>query len=117
MAADAANADAVRAIFAAKGRPANHPVIVHLPSAAAMDAWAGHVPEVARLLAAAFWPGPLTLILPKAVQVDPVITGGQDTVGNSSGNISVDAGGEIQFHAGKQDAHAMIGHGGVISAS
>lgn len=81
LGADAANPAAVRAIFAAKGRPADHPVIIHLPSADALDAWASEVPEAARRLAAAFWPGPLTLVLNKAPSVDPVITGGQDTIG------------------------------------
>ncbi len=81
LGADASNPEAVRAIFAAKGRPADHPVIVHLPSADAMDGWAADVPETARRLAAAFWPGPLTLVLHKAAAVDPVVTGGQDTVG------------------------------------
>ncbi len=81
LAADARNPAAVRRIFAAKGRPADHPLIVHLPSVEAMDDWAASVPEAARLLAAAFWPGPLTLVLPKAASVDPVVTGGQATVG------------------------------------
>lgn len=81
LAADARNPDAVRRIFAAKGRPADHPLIVHLPSVVAMDDWAACVPEAARRLASAFWPGPLTLVLPKAACVDPVVTGGQDTVG------------------------------------
>ncbi len=81
LAADASNPEAVRAIFAAKGRPADHPVIVHLPSSSALEDWAAEVPEAARRLAGEFWPGPLTLILPRASHVDPVITGGQDTIG------------------------------------
>jgi L-threonylcarbamoyladenylate synthase len=81
LGADASNRHAVRAIFAAKGRPADHPVIVHLPDAGAIDAWAREVPVAARRLAEAFWPGPLTLVLKRAATVDPVITGGQDTVG------------------------------------
>ncbi|NKI34804.1 threonylcarbamoyl-AMP synthase [Wenzhouxiangella sp. XN79A] len=81
LGADASNPDAVRRIFAAKGRPPDHPVIVHLPDAAALDGWAGEVPEAARRLAAAFWPGPLTLVLKRGPQVDDVITGGQQTVG------------------------------------
>jgi L-threonylcarbamoyladenylate synthase len=81
LGADAANPAAVRAIFAAKGRPADHPVIVHLPSASALDDWAAEVPETARRLANEFWPGPLTLVLSRAAHVDPVITGGQDTIG------------------------------------
>jgi L-threonylcarbamoyladenylate synthase len=81
LGADASNPDAVRAIFAAKGRPADHPVIVHLPGAEAMSEWATDVPEVAHRLAAAFWPGPMTLVLKKASHVNPLVTGGQDTIG------------------------------------
>lgn len=81
LGADAANADAVAAIFDAKGRPADHPVIVHLPDATAMDAWGTAVPEAAWRLAEAFWPGPLTLVVRRAGNVADVITGGQDTVG------------------------------------
>jgi L-threonylcarbamoyladenylate synthase len=81
LAADASNPAAVRAIFAAKGRPADHPVIVHLPASSALDEWAADVPEAARRLAGEFWPGPLTLVLRRASHVDPVITGGQDTIG------------------------------------
>ncbi|MGE4072913.1 MAG: L-threonylcarbamoyladenylate synthase [Lysobacterales bacterium] len=81
LAADARNADAVRRIFAAKGRPQNHPVIVHLPDRTAVTQWAAFVPPAAERLMDAFWPGPLTLVLKKAEGVDPVITGGQDTVG------------------------------------
>lgn len=81
LAADAASEAAVRAIFAAKGRPADHPVIVHVLGADALDAWARDVPEAARQLAAAFWPGPLTLVLKRGERVLDVVTGGQDTVG------------------------------------
>lgn len=81
LGADASDASAVHAIFRAKGRPADHPVIVHLPDAAAMDDWAREVPPAARELAARFWPGPLTLVLPRAAGVADAITGGQDTVG------------------------------------
>jgi L-threonylcarbamoyladenylate synthase len=81
LAADASNEAAVRAIFAAKGRPADHPVIVHIPDVAAMHHWAVEVPAAADALAAAFWPGPLTLVLKRAPAVSDLITGGQDTVG------------------------------------
>jgi L-threonylcarbamoyladenylate synthase len=81
LAADASNEDAVRAIFTAKGRPADHPVIVHIPNAAAMNRWAVAVPAAADALAAAFWPGPLTLVLKRGPAVSELITGGQDTVG------------------------------------
>lgn len=81
LGADARNEAAVRRIFDIKGRPADHPVIVHVADAAAIDAWAVEIPHYARLLAAAYWPGPLTLILRKAADVLPIVTGGQDTVG------------------------------------
>src|SRR3954454_22979227 len=78
LGADARSADAVRRIFAAKGRPADHPVIVHLAHADALPEWTSTVPRAAAQLAAAFWPGPLTLILPRAANVHDVVTGGQD---------------------------------------
>ena len=81
LGADAANPDAVRAIFSAKGRPADHPLIVHLPDASHLDAWARGVPDGARALAQTFWPGPLTLILPRTPLAGDAVTGGQDTVG------------------------------------
>ncbi|MBA4742779.1 MAG: threonylcarbamoyl-AMP synthase [Azoarcus sp.] len=81
LAADALDADAVRAIFAAKGRPADHPLIVHLPSAEHLPRWASSIPKEAVALARAFWPGPLTMILKRAEDVPDEVTGGQDTVG------------------------------------
>lgn len=81
LAADARNADAVRKIFSLKGRPAEHPLIVHIADAAQLPQWASVVPETAAKLAQAFWPGPLTLIVKKHADVPDVVTGGQDTVG------------------------------------
>lgn len=81
LAADATQPDAVRRIFEAKGRPADHPLIVHLSDATAINQWAKDIPPLAYKLAAAFWPGPLTLLLPKADHVSPVVTGGLDTIG------------------------------------
>ena len=81
LGADAANPAAVARIFQAKGRPADHPLIVHLASAAQVDDWAGEFPAPARALAEAFWPGPLTLVLARAAGVPDAVTGGQDTVG------------------------------------
>ena len=81
LAADADSPDAVRAIFVAKGRPQDHPVIVHVADVQALDAWAARVPAAARLLAQTFWPGPLTLVLPRALRAHDGLTGGQDTVG------------------------------------
>lgn len=87
LAADAGNASAVRGIFEAKGRPSDHPLIVHIPPAEGGD-WrtavaplAHSVPDFAVALMQAFWPGPLTLILPRRPEVAAVAAGGQDSVG------------------------------------
>lgn len=80
LGADARNPEAVKRIFEAKGRPSDHPLIVHLSSTEQMGEWAQHIPEAAWQLAEAFWPGPLTLILPRARSVLDVVTGGLDTV-------------------------------------
>jgi len=81
LGAAAAQAAAVARIFAAKGRPADHPLIVHLPDASHVPRWAREWPDGARALAASFWPGPLTLILPRAARALDFVTGGQDSVG------------------------------------
>lgn len=81
LAADASSAEAVRRIFSLKGRPADHPLIVHIADARQLDAWAIDIPPAARTLASAFWPGPLTLILRKRPGVPDEVTGGQPTVG------------------------------------
>ena len=81
LGANARDAKAVARLFAAKGRPVEHPVIVHLADAAALPRWARTMPDGAVALAREFWPGPLTLILPRADGVLDAITGGQDGVG------------------------------------
>jgi len=81
LGADAGNEAAVRRIFAVKQRPIDHPVIVHIPDAGHLPRWAARVPEAAARLAAAFWPGPLTLVLERAAGVLDAVTGGQDSVG------------------------------------
>lgn len=81
LGADALNPAAVARIFAAKGRPADHPLIVHLPDAGHLPRWAARIPKDAIALAQAFWPGPLTLILQRDESVPDEVTGGQDTVG------------------------------------
>jgi len=81
LGADASNPAAVAKIFAAKGRPQDHPLIVHLGSIELLPQWAREIPSAAQKLAAAFWPGPLTLILERAGGVPDCVTGGQDTVG------------------------------------
>lgn len=80
LAADADNESAVLASFAAKNRPTNHPLIVHVAGASALDAWAINIPKEARLLVKTFWPGPLTLVLKKAPRCGEFVTGGQDSV-------------------------------------
>jgi L-threonylcarbamoyladenylate synthase len=81
LGADASNAGAVRRIFAVKHRPENHPVIVHVADLDQAARWAASIPDAARALAEAFWPGPLTLIVPRAAHVDDLVTGGQPSVG------------------------------------
>jgi L-threonylcarbamoyladenylate synthase len=81
LGADARNPAAVAKIFVAKGRPADHPLIVHIPDATHLDRWARDISEAARVLANKFWPGPLTLILKRHPDVPDCVTGGQDTVG------------------------------------
>lgn len=80
LGADALNADAVKQIFVAKGRPLDNPIIVHVASAADLDPLAENVPEEARRLVDRFWPGPLTLILHRSGLVPDGVTGGLDTV-------------------------------------
>ena len=81
LAADASSEDALARLFSAKGRPAEHPVIVHVASASTADGWAVDVPTWTRPLMDRLWPGPLTLILPRAPHVLDAVTGGQPTVG------------------------------------
>ncbi len=81
LGADAMNEAAVARVFKIKGRPLDHPVIVHLAGVAALADWARDISAAAQALAEAFWPGPLTLILKRAPQVPDAVTGGQDTVG------------------------------------
>jgi L-threonylcarbamoyladenylate synthase len=78
---DARNPDAVKRIYEVKGRPSDHPLIVHISSMNQLDKWAKEIPEYAINLARAFWPGPVTLILKRKDIVKNFITGGQDTVG------------------------------------
>jgi L-threonylcarbamoyladenylate synthase len=80
LGANAQNPAAVRKIFEAKGRPTSHPVIVHLDSPRFLHRWVREVPETATKLAERFWPGPLTMVMPRAANVHDIVTGGQDTV-------------------------------------
>ncbi len=80
LGANAQNPAAVRKIFEAKGRPPSHPVIVHLDSPRYLHRWVREVPESASKLGERFWPGPLTIVMPRAGNVHDVVTGGQDTI-------------------------------------
>lgn len=81
LGADAQNPAAVARIYEAKGRPADHPLIVHIASKDQMAEWAGNVPGYAMELATAYWPGPMTLILERSSLAEDFVTGGQDSVG------------------------------------
>ncbi len=81
LGADASSDAAVAKIFAAKGRPADHPLIVHVAQASDVDHFAAGVPAFAQALMQAFWPGPLTLILPRRAGVGAAAAGGQDSIG------------------------------------
>jgi len=81
LGADATNEKAVGKIYVAKGRPRNHPVIVHISSAKQLDNWAVEIPEYAIKLGSAYWPGPMTLILKRNSRASDYITGGQESVG------------------------------------
>lgn len=84
LAADACNETAVRSIFAAKGRPTDHPLIVHLACtddpAGALEHWGQHISDATRALVRAFWPGPLTVVVERSARVLDLVTGGQSTV-------------------------------------
>ena len=81
LGADATNQSAIARIYAVKGRPTDHPLIIHLSSISNLDKWARDIPEYAIKLARKFWPGPMTLILPRTKLAKDFITGGQDNVG------------------------------------
>ena len=81
LGADACNADAVARIYSVKGRPADHPLIVHIASMSGLGDWANDVPEYAIALARDYWPGPMTLVVRRSSLAGDFVTGGQDTVG------------------------------------
>jgi len=81
LGADASNSAAVARIYSVKGRPSDHPLIVHIASMDRMGDWASDVPEYAIALARNFWPGPMTLVLKRSELAGDFVTGGQDTVG------------------------------------
>ena len=81
LGADATNKEAIARIYKVKGRPIGHPLIVHISSLGLLDKWARDIPEYALRLTRAFWPGPMTLILPRTELAKDFITGGQDNIG------------------------------------
>lgn len=80
LAADAMNPEAIKKIYQLKNRPASNPLIVHIAHAEQLHDWAENIPEITWALAEAFWPGPLTLVLPKKAHIPDIVTGGQNTV-------------------------------------
>jgi L-threonylcarbamoyladenylate synthase len=112
LGADAENPQAVAKIYAAKGRPSNHPVIVHIAPGADVSYWAAQVPAEARLLMDAFWPGPLTLILKRAPHIADTVSGGQDSIGLRCPSHPVAQALLAAFAAGKSN-----GQGGVAAPS
>jgi L-threonylcarbamoyladenylate synthase len=109
LGADACNAAAVARIYSAKGRPADHPLIVHVPSMDALGDWAADVPSYAIALARDYWPGPMTLVLRRSSLAADFITGGQDTVGVRVPNHPV--------ALGLLEAFARAGGNGVAAPS
>ena len=109
LGADACNADAVTRIYSVKGRPADHPLIVHVASMDALGDWADDVPGYAISLARDYWPGPMTLIMKRSGLAKDFVTGGQDTVGLRVPNHPV--------ALGLLEAFARVGGKGVAAPS
>jgi L-threonylcarbamoyladenylate synthase len=109
LGADACNADAVARIYAAKGRPVDHPLIVHVASMDGLGDWAADVPAYAISLARDFWPGPMTLVVKRSALAADFVTGGQDTVGVRVPNHPV--------ALGLLEAFARAGGNGVAAPS
>jgi L-threonylcarbamoyladenylate synthase len=109
LGADACNADPVARVYSVKGRPADHPLIVHVASMDALGDWASDVPEYAIALARDFWPGPMTLVVRRSELAADFVTGGQDTVGVRVPNHPV--------ALGLLEAFAQIGGRGVAAPS
>jgi L-threonylcarbamoyladenylate synthase len=109
LGADACNTDAVARIYSVKGRPADHPLIVHVASMDALGEWAADVPAYAISLARDFWPGPMTLVVKRSGLAGDFVTGGQDTVGMRVPNHPV--------ALGLLEAFAKVGGKGVAAPS
>ena len=112
LGADAESPEAVERIYAAKGRPSNHPVIVHVTPEADLSYWVKTVPPEAQALIDAFWPGPLTLILKRADHISPVVSGGQDSIGLRCPSHPIAQALIRGFAAGRQS-----GQGGIAAPS
>lgn len=112
LGADAGNPAAIAKIYAAKQRPTGHPLIVHLAPGADIAYWTGRVSSHAQVLIDAFWPGPLTLILPRAAHIPSAVSGGQPTIGLRCPSHPVAQAMLTRFAALKPD-----GHGGVAAPS
>lgn len=112
LGADAENSQALARLYSAKGRPITHPVIVHLAPGADISYWAKSVPPQAHALVRAFWPGPLSLILPRADHIPALVSGGQDSIGLRCPSDPVAQALLREFAALKRN-----GHGGVAAPS
>lgn len=112
LGADAESPEAVDRIYKAKGRPSNHPVIVHVTPEADLSYWVEYLPPEAQALIDAFWPGPLTLILKRASHISDVVSGGQDSIGLRCPSHPVAQALIRGFAAGK-----ISGQGGIAAPS
>ena len=117
LGADATSKDAVARIYAAKGRPTGHPLIVHISSMAHLDKWAREIPEYAIKLARSFWPGPMTLILLRTALAKDYITGGQDNLGIRvpSHTVALELLKEFEFQGGSGVAAPSANRFGAVS--
>lgn len=112
LGADAENPQAIAKIYATKGRPSTHPIIVHVAEHADLHYWSSCVPPEAEALLKAFWPGPLTLILPKANHIPDAVSGGQDSIGIRCPSHPIAQQLLTAFAASKPN-----GHGGIAAPS
>lgn len=112
LGADATNPQAIARIYAAKGRPSNHPVIVHVAPDANLEYWASSIPPQAKALMHAFWPGPLTLILPRCDHIPDAVSGGLPSIGLRCPSHPVAM--QLLQEFAKLTPH---GHGGVAAPS
>jgi len=117
LGADATNEDAIARIYTVKGRPTGHPLIVHISSMGYLDKWAREIPEYAIKLARSFWPGPMTLILPRTALAKDFITGGQDNLGIRvpSHTVALELLKEFEFQGGSGVAAPSANRFGAVS--